>query len=425
MAAIGTARLLKRLVELNRIGETVEGGVTRLGFSQEEEAAVRLCEQWMRELGLVVRRDSVGNLYGRRPGRREGPAVVTGSHVDSVPNGGKYDGVVGVLCALEAVGLFAARNIVTEYPLEVVVFRCEESSRFGVATLGSRAVAGSLREEDLHRLCDADGVTVAQAMAALGLEPRRLAEARRAPGSVRAFVEIHVEQGTVLERAGCPIGVVTHIAAPTRYQVRVSGEAAHSGATPMNRRKDALAAAAEIVLAVERAAQDEAACGTVGTVGVLTVKPGAMNVIPGDVEMGIDIRSIDGESKKRAVQRILAAMEETALRRGVKITEKLLVDEEPVALSPWVQEQIRWAAERAGHRHMPIVSAAGHDAMHMARIAPTGMVFLPSRDGVSHNPLEYTDIEDVAAGAEVLFWTLWRLAEAQGEAPLEVEPLTA
>jgi len=416
MGIIGTTKLLERLVTLNRIGETVEGGVTRLGFSEEEEAAVRLCESWMRELGLSVRRDSAGNLFGRKEGRRPGPAVLTGSHVDSVPNGGKYDGVVGVLCALEAVGQFMARDIATEYPLEVVVFRCEESSRFGAATLGSRAVAGSLTLEDLHRLRDGKGVTLAQAMTALGLDPRRIGEARRGPDTVRAFVEVHVEQNTVLETAGCPIGIVTHIAAPTRFRVRVSGEAAHSGATPMDRRRDALAAAAEIVLAVEQAAKEEAAHGTVGTVGVLTVKPGAMNVVPGDAELGIDVRSIDGESKARAVRRILAAMEDIAARRGVKITPELLVEEEPVTLSPWVQAGIEWGAQKAGLAFMRLVSPAGHDAMHMARIAPTGMVFLPSRDGASHNPLEYTDIEDVAAGAEVLFWTLYQLAEAQQEA---------
>lgn len=412
MAMTQAAALEARLEELNRIGATAQGGVTRLGYSADEEAAVELVEAWMRDMGLTVRRDAAGNLFGRRAGRREGPAVLTGSHVDSVPNGGKYDGVVGVLCALEAVGLFAARGIETEYPLEVVVFRCEESSRFGAATLGSRAAAGSLTDEDLHRLRDKDGTSLAQAMTGLGLDPGRIGEARLGPGDVRAFVEVHVEQGTFLENARVPIGVVTHIAAPTRYRVRVTGEAAHSGAAPMDRRRDALAAAAEIVLAVEQAAKEEASHGTVGTVGVLTVKPGAMNVVPGEVELGIDVRSIDGASKDRTVERILGAFEELRIRRGVEITWELLVKEEPVALSPWVQESVAWAADKAGLSHMRLVSPAGHDAMHMARIAPTGMVFLPSRAGASHNPQEYTAAEDLAAGAEVLFWTLGRLAGA-------------
>ncbi|MBO8140882.1 MAG: M20 family metallo-hydrolase [Firmicutes bacterium] len=406
-------RLLEQLLRINSIGATLEGGVTRLGYSAEEEEAVALVEGWMRELGLDVRRDAAGNLYGRRSGRADGPAVLTGSHLDSVPNGGKYDGAVGVLCALETARRLVEEDILTEHPVEVVVFRCEESSRFGAATLGSRAVAGTLSVEDLHRLRDAAGTTVAQAMQALGLDPRRVSEARRDPSSIRAFVEVHVEQGTVLETEGCPIGVVTHIAAPTRYRVRVSGEAAHSGATPMDRRRDALAAAAEIVLAVEQAAREESPNGTVGTVGVLTVRPGAMNVVPGDAEMGIDIRSIDGASKARAVARVLAAMDDVARRRGVKITRELLVEEEPAAMHPLVLEGIERAARDAGLNARPMASPAGHDAMHMARIAPAGMVFLPSRDGASHNPLEYTDIEDVAAGAEVLFRTVCRLAKAE------------
>lgn len=395
--------------ELSRIGRTDQGGITRLALTEEEERAKALVRRWMEELGLETRTDAVGNLFGTwRPEGAGGAPVLTGSHVDSVPEGGRYDGVAGVVCALAAVAAMQRAGVRPARPVSVVVFTGEEGSRFSVGLLGSTAIVRGLTAEELERT-DARGVRLRDALP----DPEGLEASRLRPGDVHAFLEVHIEQGRVLEDAGVPVGVVTGIAGPVFFEGTMRGAADHAGATPMHLRQDALAGVAELILAVERIAR-ETGPTTVGTVGYVRPFPGATNVIPGRCDFTIDLRDIDLAARNRAEARIRAAIAEIADRRGLtwELRESHRVD--PVPVPDALIDVLERAAAAAGVSTRRLPSGAAHDAMVMAAVAPAGMLFVRCRDGRSHTPAEFASAEDLAAAADVLAHALTELAGAGG-----------
>jgi N-carbamoyl-L-amino-acid hydrolase len=404
-------RLEKIFAELEQFGSLENGGFTRVAFTLEDLAARSWLQTTMEEAGLEVIVDAVGNIRGRRAGLTDLPSVMLGSHLDTVPEGGNYDGSVGVLAALEVVRILNDRNQITKRPIEVVNFSAEESSRFGVATIGSKAMTGKLDLANLRKLVDKDGFSLYDTLIESGYAAENIAFSSLSPGQIHAFLELHIEQGPVLEKKNCPVGIVTSIAAPTRLKVIIEGRADHSGNTPMNMRKDALAGASELVLGVERITKEHAGENTVGTVGYLQVVPGAMNVVPGRVELGIDIRDVSLEDKNIAVAEIVELMQQIADKRGLKITYEQLCNDAPVALSEKIIATLREAATHVGLDFVQMPSGAGHDAMNMAHITDVGMIFIPSVGGISHNINEYSRMEDICTGTKLLLEATLRLAE--------------
>lgn len=403
---MGVSMNLKRLEqtwrELNQIGYS-DKGVMRLAYSPEERQAVRRLAMMCEERGMSVRMDVSGNLIARREGLEPHlPAVASGSHLDAVYEGGSYDGIIGVAAAMEAICSLDDQGIVTKHPIELICFACEESSRFGVSTVGSKAMIGDLDEDVVAGLRDRDGTTFRDALSECSLNGWQLTEAVRGPEELKVFLEMHIEQGPILEKAKKQVGIVYGIAAPTRLQVRIQGKASHTGTTPMDQRQDAFLAAAEIGLALEAAALAENEFGTVGTVGVCTIKPGAMNVVPDTAELKIDIRGTNVGSKTKVLNKLFAAFSLVKEKRGVNVEWTVLSDEQPVHLTDEVVESLEETCHSLGISYVKMPSGAGHDAMNMARRWPTGLIFVPSRDGISHHREEYTPWEQIGVGALLL-----------------------
>ena len=378
-------------------------GWTRRVFSSAYIRSREWVASRMRDAGLAVNADAAGNLVGRLPGP-QGGLLVTGSHTDTVAGAGRFDGPLGVLAAIEVARCIRDGGRELLHELRVVDFLGEEPNEFGLSCIGSRAIAGTLTAEHLASR-DPSGRTLAAAIALAGGDARRIDEAAWAPGSVNAFVELHIEQGPVLADAGIPLAVVSGIAGIDRMQVTFTGEAAHAGTTPMDLRHDALCAAAEAVLAVERVAST----GGVGTAGRLEVFPGAANVVPGKAEMWAEFRSIDGGWLDDRHERFAKTATEAGARRGVATTVRRLSRTEPVTTSPEVRTVMTGAIEGLGLAYRLLPSGAGHDTVQMARLGPVGMLFVPSAGGRSHCPEEWTAPEHVEAGASALLATILAL----------------
>lgn len=396
----------KNLQAVNEIGKTSTGW-NRLAYTEAERSAVKYFLHSCEKIGLVTRIDSIGNAYARWDGAHSDlPVVLCGSHLDTVRNGGSLDGTYGVMAALEAVRTLKAQGITPYFPLEIVSFACEESSRFGVSTVGSKAVAGMLDADKVRGLIDRDGIAFDDAMRTWGYSFDRLTDAAR--DDLLIFIELHIEQGPTLESNGDRIGIVTGIAAPTRFQVAICGLASHSGATTMSYRRDALPGAAEFILAVERSGRSEEGYGTVATVGVCEVFPGAMNVIPGEVRLQVDVRGIEAASKQRVVDELQKSLESICHGRKLEYRWHTLSDEAPVFMNVGLNQSVAQVCsdKKISYRLMP--SGAGHDAMNMARLCPSSLIFVPSRGGISHNPAEATDEKDLHIGVEVLCEVLKR-----------------
>ena len=377
-------RIGRMLGALSAISDSAGGdGVTRPGYTLREREAHQLFRSWATELGLRVTEDAAGNTIAHVPGVADKPAIATGSHLDSVPGGGRFDGVVGVVAALEAVRLILESGRQFMHPLRVVVFACEEGARFGRACLGSQAIAGLLGTEALDALSDSDGVSLARAMRSVSLLPERLATARWLPGECGAFLELHVEQGQVLELEAVGVGCVDVISGSTRYAIQIDGRATHSGATPMNMRADALAAAAEIVLAAEETGNGEAGHGTRCTVGQLDVSPGNVSTVPGHVMLTLDVRGTDFEWQQQAARLVIQRAESICRQRGVQISVREVAATPPVTLPAWLRNIVVNACDRLDVASKVMTSGASHDAQVMQRITDSALLFVPSEKGIS------------------------------------------
>jgi hydantoinase/carbamoylase family amidase len=403
--------LHKRIDQLAQIQSEVLGaGVTREVYTSAYTEATDLVASWMHELGLRTRVDAAGNLFGRWQGEQPDlPVVLTGSHFDTTLDAGRYDGVLGVLGAIDAIRQLQADGFRPTRSVEIVGFAGEEP-RFGAGCIGSRAMVGALSRADLDSMRDRYGISVAEAMRGVGLDPDRIDDARIDATKIHMLVELHIEQGAVLEAEGLPIGVVEHIAAPHDFRVTLTGEARHAGSTPMAMRRDALAAAAEIVLAVERLAKESRSGTTVGTVGILNLMPGAVNVIPGTVTMDIDVRDSDLEARTEVTDALLETLTEVTQRRGLELSVETTTRDVPAACDPRIVTAVREAAAELELPARGIVSGAYHDSMVLGAMVPIGMIFVPSVAGLSHHPDEYTAPEDLEHGVAVLAATLKRLA---------------
>lgn len=393
------SRLDADLQRFAALGAAPGGGVSRIALTPADRLARRELIDLMRGEGLQVRMDEVGNIFGRL-GSWEIPGVLMGSHLDTVPAGGRYDGTAGIVAALEAIRALREDGRLPPCPLGVASFTAEESTRYGVATVGSKVMAGVMGLEAALALADADGLLLAGALAAHG--GREWVNGPQDPGKVGAFLELHVEQGRELELGGMEVGIVTHIAAPTRLKLTVFGQAGHSGSAPMGLRKDGLTAAAELILALEQLGEDEAEHGTVATATILALHPVSINVIPGQVELGIDVRSLDTVSKRRAVQRFLGLTQRVCDLRGVRFSVAYLADEEPARMDLVLVSAAASACTRLGVRHLAMVSRAGHDIANLSRLARAALIFVPSRGGLSHQPGEFTSREALVTGTRVL-----------------------
>lgn len=385
-------------------------GINRLAFTDADWAGRQYIIDRMTDAGLSVEIDDFGNVIGYKIGKKPDlPAVMVGSHTDSVPNGGNYDGVVGVLSAIEVIRSMIDDGYEHDHTIAVVDFMCEESGRFGNATLGSKAMRGELTLQDLHHLVDKQGISLYEALKGRNLNPDGI-ETMAYKRPVKSFTEIHIEQGNVLEHEQKTIGIVTGIAAPERFYVTIRGNADHSGATPMNLRHDALCGASKIILGIEEIASMQEEPPVVGTVGVVEVTPGAMNVIPGAVKLGVDIRSISKVARNSVVTLVKEFIDITAEKRGLSYTIETIAQDHPVEMHPAMIREIEEAVKSVGVEYMTIPSGAGHDAMHWAEVVPTGMIFIPCRDGISHNPAEFAEMDDIVTGAAVLDKVLRKLS---------------
>jgi N-carbamoyl-L-amino-acid hydrolase len=411
---VNKRRLMRDLNAIGRIGIGERGAVTRLVFSIKELRSRQLLIHLMRQAGLAIRIDAIGNIFGRfDSGNPKAPAVLAGSHLDTVIHGGKYDGPVGVIGALEAVRTIRENNIVIHAPLEVVCFVGEESSRFGFSTLGSSLIAGEVQPKDLTNAVDSQGTKLADVLSGLGISSRNLYQLQRPPKGLKAYLELHIEQGPILEAKGKRIGLVTSIAAPSRFRMIFKGRADHSGTTPMEMRKDALVASALLIEYVEKICRRYSSMErgrVVGTVGAMKIEPGVINAVPGKVELAVDIRSTSAQSKARVARMVKAQGRAIARRRAIGVKVLKIREENPVPLD---QRLLRITQEicddkKIDYEIMP--SGAGHDAMQMAKITRAGMIFVPSLRGISHNPLEWTDPDDIALGAQLLMETMVRVA---------------
>lgn len=395
-------RVKQTMDEVGKIGST-DRGMKRLAYSIEEKQATDYFRAQCEAAGLTVRMDAAGNVIARRPGTcPDLPAVGIGSHLDTVIEGGKYDGAIGVLAALEIVRDLNDRHIQTKHPIDIFAFACEESARFGFSQIGSKAMAGLIEQKDIASLTDKEGRGIQSVFAERGLDFTRLEEARLPEHALAAFMEMHIEQGPMLEGKNLPIGVVSGIAAPTRFNICVKGHAAHSGSTPMNQRQDALIGAAEITIELEKAARREMEHGTVATVGDIEIAPGAMNVVPGETHLKVDIRSISRASKDRVVQLLYTFLDHLREARHLQIDCTLLSDETPVRMDPDVIATFENVCREKKIDFIRMPSGAGHDTMNMAALCPVGMIFVPSIGGISHHPDEHTDLSDIITGIEVL-----------------------
>jgi N-carbamoyl-L-amino-acid hydrolase len=407
---IDTALLCTELEKLASISEAEPPVVTRVVFCEADLRARAYVKSLCAAASLNVREDAIGNTVARWQGDDAKLAPVgTGSHIDAIPNAGSYDGTVGVLGGLEAIRALQRAGFHPRRSIELVIFTAEEPTRFGIGCLGSRMMGHALTPTAALSLLDKQGRSLDELRGQAGFSGPLEAVAL-ATGRFHQFVELHIEQGPLLEQQGFDLGLVTHIAAPASLRIQVEGEGGHAGARLMPGRKDALAAAAELILALETAAKSSGAIDTVATVGVCEVFPGAVNSIPSRVRLETDVRDIDGARRDRVLNALFAACTDVADRRGVVITTQLVNADPPATCDPSILAAMEASAAEAGKTCMKMVSRAYHDSLFVARIAPVAMLFIPCRGGVSHRPDEYASPEWIAGGVEVLARTLARLA---------------
>jgi N-carbamoyl-L-amino-acid hydrolase len=407
---IDQQRLESEIDELAQITEAEPPVVTRIVFSPADLRARAWLAAKCKDTGLAVRTDAIGNTFARWQGSNpSAPSVGTGSHIDAIPNAGKYDGVVGVLGALEAIRSLQRADFRPTHSIELLIFTSEEPTRFGVGCLGSRLLSGALTPESAAQLTDHNDDDLETVRRAAGFHGDLTSVQLRA-NHYKAFVELHIEQGPILEQKRIPLGIVQKIAAPASAKILIEGSGGHAGGVLMPDRKDALCAASELVLAVESAARAANAPDTVATVGICEVFPGAVNSIPSRVRLSLDVRDTDLARRDSVMQEIAQASDAIASKRQVSIRTDLLNADAPADCSPVVTEALADSCRAHNFAFFPIISRAYHDSLFLSRIAPTAMLFIPCRHGYSHRPDEYASPEDIARGALILAGTLARLS---------------
>lgn len=411
---INSKRFEANFNAISEFGALKGGGLTRLAFSKEDLEARKFLINLIEKNGFKLKIDNVGNIFAIYDEGCEADAkpVCVGSHIDSVPNGGFFDGTLGVMAGLEALMAIKEAGIKLKRPLWLINFSCEESSRFKTATIGSKIISGKLGLQRLHELKDEEGISLFEAMSAAGFKPQNLDEAILKENSLHAYLELHIEQGPVLERSAISVGVVSGIAAPIRFEITIQGKADHSGATPMNMRSDALLAASHIIIAANKFAKNKKTA--VATVGYAHAKPGVLNVVPGEARLGVDLRDIDKASLEELNLELRNFIKE--LSRELKFSYEIreLSSDEPVKLSEYAINLLEDEAKKLGIKTLTLPSGAGHDAMNLTKLASSvGMLFIPCVDGISHNTKEAINFKDAVAATKILTNALIRLSNEE------------
>ena len=411
---IDAKRFERNFKAISEFGALKGGGLTRLAFSKEDLEARKFLINLIEKNGFKLKIDNVGNIFAIYDDGCEADAkpVCVGSHIDSVPNGGFYDGTLGVMAGLEALSSIKEAGIKLKRPLWLINFSCEESSRFKTATIGSKIISGKLSQQRLHELKDEDGISLFEAMSAAGFKPQNLDEAILKENSLHAYLELHIEQGPVLERSAISVGVVSGIAAPIRFEITIHGKADHSGATPMNMRSDALLAASHIIIAANKFAKSKKTA--VATVGYAHAKPGVLNVVPGEARLGVDLRDIDKASLEELNLELRNFVGELSHELKFSYEIRKLSSDEPVKLSKHAINLLEDEAKKLGIKTLILPSGAGHDAMNLTKLASSvGMLFIPCVDGISHNVKEAINFKDAVAATKILTNALIRLSNEE------------
>lgn len=411
---IDAKRFERNFNAISEFGALKGGGLTRLAFSKEDLEARKFLINLIEKNGFKLKIDNVGNIFAIYDDGCEADAkpVCVGSHIDSVPNGGFYDGTLGVMAGLEALSSIKEAGIKLKRPLWLINFSCEESSRFKTATIGSKIISGKLSQQRLHELKDEDGISLFEAMSAAGFKPQNLDEAILKENSLHAYLELHIEQGPVLERSAISVGVVSGIAAPIRFEITIQGKADHSGATPMNMRSDALLAASHIIIAANKFAKNKKTA--VATVGYAHAKPGVLNVVPGEARLGVDLRDIDKKSLDELNLELRNFVDELSCELKFNYEIRELSSDEPVKLSEHAINLLEDEAKKLGIKTLTLPSGAGHDAMNLTKLASSvGMLFIPCVDGISHNTKEAINFKDAVAATKILTNALIRLSNEE------------
>jgi ureidoglycolate amidohydrolase len=403
-------RLMLEIEELALISDAEAPALTRIVFTPTDLRARAWLMARCEEAGLAIRQDPIGNIFARWNGRELNAAAVgTGSHIDAIPNAGKYDGVVGVLGGLEAIRALRQSGFSPQRSIELILFTSEEPTRFGIGCLGSRLLSGILSADAAKKLTDKDGASIEQIRRAAGFRGE-LETVKLPAGHYEAFVELHIEQGPMLEQKHIPLGIVSKIAAPSSFRIFIEGAGGHAGGVLMPDRRDALCAASELILAIEHQTKASGSTDTVATVGMCDVFPGAVNSIPSRVHLSLDIRDTDLQRRDSLVAKVDASCHAIAAKRGLAIRQELINADAPADCASNIVEALSESCRKHGLTFLTMVSRAYHDSLFMSRIAPAGMLFIPCRNGYSHRPDEYASPEDIARGTLILAETLQTLA---------------
>jgi allantoate deiminase len=421
MLTINAERINGNLQELAEIGKIGDTGVARLAHSKKDKEAVLKVKRWMEDVGLTARIDNFGNLIGRLEGENsDAPALLIGSHIDSQPYGGRFDGVLGVLGALEVIQTLQEQKITPAIPIEVIAFSDEEGSRFNKGLFGVRGILGKLEEGELDRQ-DKDGVTRREALIEFGCDPDKFKESEVDVSKITAFLELHIEQGPVLEAKGEPVGIVTGISGPLWLTVEMTGLAGHAGSVPMPMRQDALVGAAKVIVKLNELASKIPGAPTVGTVGSLNVFPDSRNIIPEKVTFTVDLRDIDESRRDELETELRLAIHQIAAEHGLKYTITEDTKSEPRFCDKKIMDIMRTESKDMGLNVPELMSGPFHDSLTMSYVCDYAMIFVRSKDGISHNPKEYSAPEDIALGTELLYRTVVKLASGDSAATENAE----
>lgn len=401
---------------MNQFNSTPDFGTTRIVFTKPELKNREYVKEEFEKLGLLVKEDAVGNIYATLKGSDPSlKPVWTGSHIDTVPNAGKFDGMAGVACGMEAVRLMKESGITNKRDLTVVVYTSEEPTRYQLSCIGSRTMSGNLTLEDTRHIFDLSGRSLYEKLTELQYDLSEFGKIRKYPGDVYASVELHIEQNNRLEKAGLPIGLVKKICAPSNYLVEVTGVQSHAGGTDMEERKDAYAASCEMALALEQIARECPSEFNTATIGCVRVVPDAVNVIPGKCIFTVDIRDCNMDTKQETIRRFTKVFEEIAKKRNVAISIEEKNNDTPLTCDAAIFGMLEQSCKELGLSYMDMISGPYHDSLFVGRFAPTAMIFVPSKNGISHSPEEWTDFEEIAQGADVLASVLYKLANRTEE----------